>query len=154
MTDKKLTRKERHAAMTARVAGTRLKSSGIHVRPEISDFFMKMTDDDWAQIPEAVREEIWRGIFELADGEDKYKDIYAVTQSVQKYDDMAKASGTTLAAALEKYVAIETQWRSDLVMGFCVVAQNFGVTPRQLFDEVVKGLPEVLANQQTYYHAH
>jgi hypothetical protein len=95
------------------------------------------TADEWAKTPEIVRVEIWRAILELSSGLEQYAPNAKTFESVRKYDDMARASGTTLAEALERYTKIEAFWRQDPVLA---TAGNFGLTPETLLSQVTDGL--------------
>jgi hypothetical protein len=65
-------------------------------------------------------EEVNRGFAKLAE----YKPI-------ERYAEMAKASGTTLDKALESYIGMENLLRRDIFAGVEAVLHNVGVNPQQ-----------------------
>ena len=65
-------------------------------------------------------QEMGQGLAALRD----YKDL-------KPYAEMAQQSGTTLSAALEKYVTIEQVMRSNPAQGFMEAAKNLGMTKAQ-----------------------
>lgn len=77
----------------------------------------------WSQAPEPIRAEIRRAISEMEKGLEGYQ---AQMEPLKRFDEMAKAGGTTVADALEKYVGFEQLARQDPVRGLAAIAQNLG----------------------------
>jgi hypothetical protein len=98
--------------------------------------FTKAAQDAWAATPEPVRADVERRIGELMQGMEKYKGEVAAFEPVRKFDEMARAGGTTLDKALTAYVGIEDAWRADPARGFVEVAKNFGVDPMALLNDI------------------
>jgi hypothetical protein len=96
--------------------------------------------DEWAKTPEPVRIEIWRAILELESGIERYQPDASTFEKVRKYHDMALASGTTLARALEQYIQMEALWRQNPVAGFVAIAENFGMPPDVLLAQLFRDL--------------
>jgi hypothetical protein len=129
----------------------RREAMAKHVAEVVDEKPPKFTcsDEDWAKTPLAMRQHIWRRLIEGAAGIEKYSWV----DGVRKYDEMAKASGTTLAEALEKYIAMETLWRTSPANAFSAMAKHSGLTPDQLLAQVVEYLqsPEYLKEQRNVH---
>ncbi|MFG1340375.1 hypothetical protein [Xanthobacter autotrophicus] len=103
--------------------------------------FSKAAQDAWAQAPEPVRAETERAITELTQGLEKYKGSAEAFEPVRRFDEMAKASGTTLDQALERYVGIEQALRKDFVGGLAAICRNYGLDPRAVAQHLA-GAPQ------------
>jgi hypothetical protein len=98
----------------------------------------------WAALPDAVKAETHRALRELEGGITKYKADAEAFESVRKFDELAKQSGTTMAAAMENYVGIEQLLAKDVVAGFGAIADNLGYDLVKIARHIVKstgGLP-------------
>ena len=82
----------------------------------------------WATAPEPVKAEISRAIKELEGGIEKYR---AEAEPLKPYAEMAKQSGTTLEAALARFVEMEGLLRKDLNEGVRTILAQAGLTPQQ-----------------------
>lgn len=82
----------------------------------------------WATAPEPVKAEISRAIKELEGGIEKYR---AEAEPLKPYAEMAKQSGTTLEAALARFVEMESLLRKDLNEGVRTILAQAGLTPQQ-----------------------
>lgn len=91
--------------------------------------FTKAAQAEWARVPEPVRAEVARMESELTQGIEKYRSSAESFEPVRRFDEMAKAGGTTLEAALTAYTNMENGWRKDPAIGFVAVCQNMGVDP-------------------------
>jgi hypothetical protein len=54
-------------------------------------------------------------------------DLQALNDDLAEYHEMAESRGTTLAAALSRYIAMESLLRADTIKGIETVAKNFGL---------------------------
>jgi hypothetical protein len=84
--------------------------------PEVAERMPAELRAMWKDIPAAAREPVERMVRGFAD---RYAPI-------QRYDDMARQGGTTLAAALENYTGIEQELRANPLQGLDRICRNFG----------------------------
>ena len=94
----------------------------------------KAAQEAWQQTPDVVRTEIARMERELVQGIDKYKTAF---EPIKRFDDMAKAGGTTLDKALDAYVNMEKLLREDPLKGVLAVCQNIGLDPRAMAQALI-----------------
>lgn len=82
-----------------------------------------------AEVQQAVvkrEEEVNKGFAKLAE----YK-------TIERYNDMAKQSGTTLDKALENYIGIENRLRQDFPAGIAELCRNQGIHPVALANQIL-----------------
>ena len=125
----------------------RIKKQAAEAADEVPPGFSHAAAKDWPTMPRETRELVWRRLLEVAHGLDKYYDAAKAYEPVRKYHEMAKQSGTTLAKAIEQYMAMEALWRSDPITGFLAVCGNFGVAPDVMLGQIAWDLPGLLADQ-------
>lgn len=95
--------------------------------PEAPQRFDDAAKAAWEGVDENVRGATHRVIRELESGIQKYKGDAEAFESVRKYADMAKNSGTDLAAALDRYTRVEQELRNDPIAGLQAVVANLGL---------------------------
>lgn len=83
---------------------------------------------EWDKLPEHIRADIVKREQEVNSGFAEY----AGMKPLKRYVDMARQSGTTLDAALDRYIGIETLLRQDPFRALTTIAQNVGLTPQAL----------------------
>ncbi len=83
---------------------------------------------DFDKLPEHVRADILKREDEVNRGFSKLAEY----KGLDRYSEMAKASGTDLPAALERYVAAEQYLERNPVEGLLWLAQTYGVNPERL----------------------
>jgi len=99
--------------------------------------FAKPAQEAWAQTPEPVRAEVERAIGELTQGIERYKAEASAFEPIRKYDEMARASGTTLDKALANYTGIEAGLRQDPIAGTMQIWRNIGIDPHAMVQALV-----------------
>jgi len=82
-----------------------------------------------AALPEGIRADVERRFGELTAGIEKYKSGAEAFESVAKYDEQARASGTTLDAALQAYTGMEERLKTDPLAGLFQICHNTGIDP-------------------------
>ena len=82
---------------------------------------------EWDATPESVRGAVHRRTKELESGIDKYRAVVQEYEPVRQYAEMAKASGTTLDAALKNYVGAEQLLRTNPIVGLESIVANLGL---------------------------
>lgn len=87
--------------------------------------------EDWASTPETVRAEVLRLERELTAGLKKHQSAAARDADLADFHDRAAKGGTTLKAALSKYVGLEDLLRTDPDKGLEAIFQNIGISPRE-----------------------
>ena len=109
---------------------------------------------EWETTPESVRGAIHRRTKELESGIEKYRAAVQEFEPVRQYAEMAKASGTTLDAALKNYVGAEQLLRSNPMVGLENIVSNLGlkapngapITFRQIAQAYLQRTPEQAQN--------
>lgn len=109
---------------------------------------------EWDATPESVRGAVHRRTKELESGIEKYRGIVAEYEPVRQYAEMAKASGTTLDAALKNYVGAEQLLRTNPIVGLENIVANLGlkgqngapITFRQIAQAYLQRTPEQAQN--------
>jgi hypothetical protein len=76
-----------------------------------------------------LRSETERMANEFEKGMTKYAPAAARAAELAEYFELAQRSGTTLKAALTRYVNLENAMRADPVEGICLVLKNMGISP-------------------------
>ncbi len=81
----------------------------------------------------AIREAVAKREAEINQGFAKLAEF----KPVERFAEMARQGGTTLEKALESYTGIEQMLRTDRTKGFAQIAQNLGVHPVQMAQEIL-----------------
>lgn len=93
----------------------------------------------WSALPQDVRADIAKREGEIQAGLVALRDF----QDLRPWADMAAKQGTTIAAALTRYVGLENLCRQNIAAGLSTVAKNFGLSQAQaatLFADMAKAL--------------
>ncbi len=96
----------------------------------------------WDTAPETVRAEVSRLEREFTAGFAKYKIAAERDASLAEFHDMAAKGGTTVKEALSKYVNMENQLRADPIKGLELIAQNVGLSLRDVAAQVLGLTPD------------
>lgn len=99
----------------------------------------------WAAAPEPVKAEIHRAVRELEAGIEQYRQRW---EPLKPFDDLARQSNTSIEAALTNYIGIEQLIARDPIAGFERVAQNMGLSLRDIAAHVMGQAPDAVASQQ------
>lgn len=81
----------------------------------------------WDALPQNIRADIEKREGEVAQGLAALRDF----RDVKPYAEMAAKSGTTLAAALQRYTTMEQMARRDPAQGMMAIAKNMGLSQAQ-----------------------
>jgi hypothetical protein len=116
--------------------------------PEPNDIAAQFNDPQaraaWATTPPAIKAEVNRRFSELQSGIERYR---SEVEPLRRFDQQAKASGTTLAAALESYTAIEQAIARNPVEGLDLICRNLGTDIRTVAAHIA-GQPAPEPNAQ------
>jgi hypothetical protein len=93
--------------------------------------FTAAAKEAWASVPEAVRADVLRMEKELAAGLKKHREAAARDAGLAEFHDRAAKGGTTLKAALTKYIGLEDMLRTDPDKGLEAIFQSIGISPRE-----------------------
>lgn len=104
----------------------------------------------WDALPADVRADIAKRETEMANGLAALRDY----KDLKPFAERAQREGTTIAAALDRYVKLEDVLRKNVGAGLAVIAQNFGLNQQQaaqLFANLARqlgapGSPAALGN--------
>lgn len=106
--------------------------------------FQPSAQADWAKTPESVRADVARRFGEMESGLNEYRQRF---EPLKRYDEMARAGGTTLDAALANYTHIEQTLARNPVEGIDLILRNMGTDVRS-FAAHILGQPAPEANAQ------
>lgn len=81
----------------------------------------------WEQLPDHIRADVIKREGEVAQGLAALRDY----KDLKPYAEQARQSGTTLAAALQRYTTMEQTARRDPAQGLMAIAQNIGLSKDQ-----------------------
>ena len=114
--------------------------------------FTAQAKAEWEKAPETVRAEVTRMHKELEAGFAKHKESAELFEPVRKYHEMAKAAGTTMDKAMERYVAIDQDLASTnpqtKVQAIEHILKVAGITPMQYAAYVSGQAPDQNAMKQ------
>lgn len=96
----------------------------------------------WAATDPEMRAEVTRAVKELTGGFEKYKADAEAHAELREFHDLAQRSGTTVKAALANYVGLERLLAANPVAGFERIAQNMGLSFRQVAEHVLGRPPD------------
>jgi hypothetical protein len=100
-----------------------------------------LSKDEWEAVKRDIakrNDEVGKGLAELTE----YKPL-------KQYIEMARNGGTTLDKALERYVGIEQQISRDMVGGVAQIAQNQGIHPVALANQILARYGAATSEGQT-----
>ena len=87
----------------------------------------------FGNLPQEVKQAIAERETQVEKGFEEYRRF----KPIEKYEQMARESGTTLDKALESYVGIEQVLRQDFVGGIAQICQRQGMDPVQLANTIL-----------------
>lgn len=99
--------------------------------------FLPRAKEKWGDVDPDVRGEVHRALSEMQKGMEEYKESHDFRKELRPYEELAKASGTTVTRALENYTAIDRLLRENPTAGVEKVLQSIGVTPQQYAQHVL-----------------
>lgn len=85
------------------------------------------------KLPPEVQQAVSKREEEVNNGFAKFQEY----KPIERYMEMAKQGGTTLDKALERYIGIEQQIGRDMVGGVAQIAQNQGIHPVALANQIL-----------------
>jgi hypothetical protein len=106
--------------------------------------FQASAQADWAKTPESVRADVQRRFGELEKGLTEYRQRF---EPLKRYDEMARASGTSLDQALANYTTIEQTIARNPMEGLDLICRNLGTDIRTVAAQIM-GQPAPEPNAQ------
>jgi hypothetical protein len=82
---------------------------------------------EWEAVPESVRGAVHRRTQEMERGIEKYRVDAQAYEPIKPFAEMAKASGTTVDVALNRYINLEQKLRADPLGGLQEVVANLNL---------------------------
>jgi hypothetical protein len=101
-------------------------------------FAGKISEENWEATSPAVQSEICRAYHELTAGIEKYRPKAERWFALAEFDEMARKGGTTLAAALQRYIDMEKVLLEDIVAGMFKILENMGMDPLDFAAEAIR----------------
>ncbi|UXN69915.1 hypothetical protein N8A98_22350 [Devosia neptuniae] len=98
----------------------------------------------WAEAPEHVRAETHRAFRELETGIQEHQRRW---EPIKPYDDLARQHGTTIDAALERYVAFDKLLNDDFVKGLESICADKGMNLRDVVAQLAGQKPDQAQSQ-------
>lgn len=111
-------------------------SDGRHTEPPAH--FLPRAKEKWDNVPNVVKSEIARTFKEHETATAQYKEIARNWDDIREYDEMAKASGTTLKQAMTRYVSMERELNNNPAQGIAAILQTVGLTPEAYAVHILK----------------
>lgn len=99
--------------------------------------FLPRAKEQWANVPDDVKGEVHRALENAEKGMAEYRESHEFRKELRDFEQMAKASGTTVKQAIENYVAIDQQLRQNPVAALERILQSVGITPQQYAQHVL-----------------
>lgn len=99
--------------------------------------FLPRAKEKWATVDADVRGEVYRTIENLEKGIEQGREDREFRKSIRTFEDMAKNAGTTVPAAIERYVAIDQELRNNPENALKQILQTVGLTPQQYAQHVM-----------------
>ncbi|MGL4813517.1 MAG: hypothetical protein ACRCXM_17240 [Beijerinckiaceae bacterium] len=117
--------------------------------------------DKWYAVPREVKDEWTRFEREVETERETYREAAQFHEETREYREMAKSVGTTVPAALKRYVEFDRQISADFGRGMAMIAADQGKTAAEAVASLIRGLgstPEqyakhVMANPQAHLQA-
>lgn len=99
--------------------------------------FLPRAKEKWGTVDADVRGEVYRTIENLEKGIEQGREDREFRKSIRTFEDMAKNAGTTVPAAIERYVAIDQELRNNPENALKQILQTVGLTPQQYAQHVM-----------------
>lgn len=109
---------------------------------------LNLTQEQWAEMPAVLRDEILRAVRELTAGMEKYRPAYERDTALADFHAMAEAGGTTVADALRGYIEIENVLRADPRKGMKILASKMGIDLADVMARALENEPDVLGDER------
>lgn len=100
--------------------------------------FLPRAKEKWATVDPDVKREVLRHFENLEKGIEQSKEDREFRKEIRQYEELAKASGTTVPRALENYTAIDRLLRERPDAGVERILQSIGTTPLQYAQSVMQ----------------
>jgi hypothetical protein len=98
----------------------------------------------WAQAPAELRDHLSTRFSDMEKGINEYR---AKLEPLRAYAEMAESQGTTIAAAMDRYVGIERELAANPLKGLEGICQNMGLSLRDVAAHVL-GQPVAPVDEQ------
>lgn len=99
--------------------------------------FLPRAKEKWGTVDPDIRSEVKRMEEEFQRGKASYEEDREFRKSIRTFEDMAKQAGTSVPAALENYVRIDQELRSNPENGMKQILHSIGLTPEQYAQHVM-----------------
>lgn len=99
--------------------------------------FLPRAKEKWGTVDADVRGEVYRTIENLEKGIEQGREDREFRKSIRTFEDMAKQAGTSVPAAIERYVAIDQELRNNPENALKQILQTVGLTPQQYAQHVM-----------------
>lgn len=121
-------------------------------RPEPPARFLPKAKEVWKATPAAVQAEVARMAQEHETEVSQYRESHQFRQELKEFEDLAKASNTTVKQALHNYVEIEKKFSHSPHEGFRELLANIKMQPAQAIGAILQAYnvsPQALAAHLT-----
>jgi hypothetical protein len=149
MTDESLGMAESLQVEPIEAEGPAVNGNGVDHEEPGSDApkgFTKEAIRDWAATPETVRADTTRRIEQLLRGLEKHRKeaqrLAGLWEPIAPFDEMARQTGTTLPAAMLRYIRMEQALRQEPIGGLIHVCQQMGINPFAAAHVILQHAPQ------------
>lgn len=112
--------------------------------------FLPRAQEQWANVPEDVRSEVYRTIENMEKGMEEYKADREFRKGLREFEDMAKGANTTIDAALRNYVRLDQELRSNPENALREILKTINITPEQYAAHIIGQQNLQKQNPQAY----
>lgn len=117
-------------------------------RPEPPARFLPKAKEVWKATPAAVQSEVARMAQEHEQEVSQYRESHKFREELREFEELGRASNTTVKQALTNYVNIEKQFHSTPHEGFKALLTNLKMQPAQAIGAILQAYnvsPQALA---------
>lgn len=112
--------------------------------------FLPRAQEAWPTVHQDVRAEVYRTIDNMQKGIDEGAAAVEYQKELREFDELARASKTTLKDAIAGYVSIDKQLAVDLPGAIQRILATQGITPQQYAQHVMGQEQQRQQNPQAY----
>lgn len=107
---------------------------------------------EWETAPESVKAETHRAVRELEAGLGQYREAARAYEEIKDYDHLARQAGTTVRKAMEQYISLDMNLRSEdpavQERAIAHIFQHAGVDPHEWAARLLDQPPEQRQTEQ------
>lgn len=112
--------------------------------------FLPRAKEKWASVDPDVKGEVHRAIETMERGMEEYREDREFRKGLRDFETMAQQAGTNIRAALENYVRIDQELRTNPTGALEQIFKSIGITPQQYAAHILGQEQQRTQNPQAY----